>query len=358
MKKSLTQLSDGRELIFYDIDDSAVRDAVDRRTLQPVPRGSETRYDPLHADWMVVAAHRQNRTFHPPADECPLCPSDAGRYSEIPAGDYDVVVFENRFPALAGEPTPKGRPGGRCEVICFSSDHDRSFAQLPASQAALVLEAWADRTTELYQRDDIEQVFLFEDRGEERTLVHPHGQIYGYPFVVPRVARVLESALKHRARTNRNIFDDLVARECAESVRLVLETEHWVAFVPYTARWPYEVHLYPRQRVADLGALAGPARDEFPVVYQEVLRRFDALFDGSASPTPYISAWLQAPRRVGRDEFALHLEVFTARRSATKVKHLAGSEHVMGVSINEISPEQAAARLRALGEGQGLTSHA
>ncbi|GAA0484057.1 galactose-1-phosphate uridylyltransferase [Streptomyces olivaceiscleroticus] len=343
MKKTSTRLADGRELIYYDSRDDAVRDAVDRRPLPQVTTASEIRHDRLLGDSVAVASHRQGRTYHPPADECPLCPSRDGRLSEIPAADYDVAVFENRFPSLAGST-------GRCEVVCFTSDHHASFADLTEEQAALVLEAWTDRTAELTQLPDVEQVFCFENRGAEIgvTLGHPHGQIYAYPFVTPRTERMLASADAHRKRTGgRNLFDDVVADELADGSRIVLEGEHWVAFVPYAAHWPYEVHLYPRRRVPDLLALDEDARTEFPQLYLEVLRRFDRIFGEGEPPTPYIAAWHQAPVRAPhRADFALHLELFTIRRTPGKLKFLAGSESGMNVFINDVPPEAAAQRLR------------
>ncbi|MFI9026439.1 galactose-1-phosphate uridylyltransferase [Streptomyces sp. NPDC053560] len=343
MKKTSTRLADGRELIYYDSRDDAVRDAVDQRPLPRVTTASEIRHDRLLGDSVAVASHRQGRTYHPPADECPLCPSQAGRLSEIPAADYDVAVFENRFPSLAGGT-------GRCEVVCFTSDHHASFADLTEEQAALVLEAWTDRTAELTQLPDVEQVFCFENRGAEIgvTLGHPHGQIYAYPFVTPRTERMLASAEAHRERTGgRNLFDDVVADELADGSRVVLEGEHWVAFVPYAAHWPYEVHLYPRRRVPDLLALGEDARTEFPQLYLEVLRRFDRIFGAGEPPTPYIAAWHQAPVRAPhRADFALHLELFTIRRTPGKLKFLAGSESGMNVFINDVPPEAAAQRLR------------
>ncbi|WP_052864606.1 galactose-1-phosphate uridylyltransferase [Streptomyces niger] len=343
MKKTSTRLADGRELIYYDSRDDAVRDAVDRRPLPQVTTASEIRHDRLLGDSVAVASHRQGRTYHPPADECPLCPSRDGRLSEIPAADYDVAVFENRFPSLAGST-------GRCEVVCFTSDHHASFADLTEEQAALVLEAWTDRTAELTQLPDVEQVFCFENRGAEIgvTLGHPHGQIYAYPFVTPRTERMLASADAHRERTGgRNLFDDVVADELADGSRIVLEGEHWVAFVPYAAHWPYEVHLYPRRRVPDLLALDEDARTEFPQLYLEVLRRFDRIFGEGEPPTPYIAAWHQAPVRAPhRADFALHLELFTIRRTPGKLKFLAGSESGMNVFINDVPPEAAAQRLR------------
>lgn len=364
MKKTSTRLADGRELIYYDSRDDVVRDAVDRRPLDPTVTTSEIRRDPLLGDSVAIASHRQGRTYHPPADECPLCPSSGDRLSEIPDSSYDVVVFENRFPSLAGD-------SGRCEVVCFTSDHDASFADLTEEQAGLVLEAWTDRTAELSHLPAVEQVFCFENRGAEIgvTLGHPHGQIYAYPFTTPRTALMLRSLAAHKEATGgENLFDAVLERELAGE-RVVLETEHWAAFVPYAAHWPYEVHLYPKRRVPDLLGLDEEARTEFPKVYLELLRRFDRIFDGrdggesavpgggkegaGEPPTPYIAAWHQAPfgaleefEGVTRDDFALHLELFTIRRTSGKLKFLAGSESGMSVFINDVPPETAAQRLR------------
>ncbi|CAG7637425.1 galactose-1-phosphate uridylyltransferase [Actinacidiphila bryophytorum] len=345
MKKTTTRLADGRELIYYDAEDTAdavVRDAVDRRPLEPVATHSELRHDRLLGDTVAIASHRQGRTYHPPADECPLCPSREGRLSEIPDTDYEVVVFENRFPSLAGG-------AGRCEVVCFTSDHDASFADLTEARARLVLDAWIDRTRELSQLPGVVQVFPFENRGREIgvTLGHPHGQIYGYPFVTPRTALMLRTLAEHRERTGRNLFDDVLADETADGRRIVLAADHWTAFVPHAAHWPYEVHLFPRRRVPDLLALDEDARAEFPRVYLELLRRFDRIFGPDQPPTPYISGWHQAPfGEPSRRDFGLHLELFTIRRTSGKLKYLAGSESGMGAFINDVPPEAAALRLR------------
>ncbi|MUT91258.1 galactose-1-phosphate uridylyltransferase [Streptomyces sp. Z38] len=348
MKKTSTRLADGRELIYYDLADDTVRDAVDRRPLDATVTTSEIRRDELLGDSVAVASHRQGRTYHPPADECPLCPSEGDRLSEIPDSSYDVVVFENRFPSLAGD-------SGRCEVVCFTSDHNASFASLSERQARLVLDAWTDRTSELSHLPSVEQVFCFENRGAEIgvTLQHPHGQIYAYPFTTPRTALMLRQVAAHKEATGGdNLFDAVVERERAGE-RVVLEGEHWVAFVPYAAHWPYEVHLYPKRRVPDLLGLDEAARAEFPRVYLELLRRFDRIFGENEPPTPYIAAWHQAPfgpledfDGVTRDDLALHLELFTIRRTSGKLKFLAGSESGMNVFINDVPPERAAERLR------------
>ncbi|MDJ1136579.1 galactose-1-phosphate uridylyltransferase [Streptomyces iconiensis] len=370
MKKTSNRLADGREIIYYDLRDDALRTATDQRPLPPIEAHSEIRYDPLLAEWVGITAHRNARTYHPPADECPLCPSREGRMSEIPEPDYDVAVFENRFPSFRGGPDKATsetavnanelfthRHGaGRCEVVSFTSDHNASFADLSEEQARLVLDVWTDRTSELSQAPGVEQVYCFENRGEEIgvTLSHPHGQIYAYPFTTPRTARMLRSVAAYgEGPGGDNLFDDLVAAEIADGERIVLDGEHWTAFVPYAAHWPYEVHLYPKPRVPDLLALDEPARAEFPAIYLELLRRFDRVFGEGEPRTPYIAAWHQAPFVRGRghdfavrEEFALHLELFTIRRAPGKLKFLAGSESGMNVFINDVPPEVAAQRLR------------
>jgi UDPglucose--hexose-1-phosphate uridylyltransferase len=318
-------------------------------------------------EWVIFASQRQDRTYLPSAADCPLCPSAPGRLTEIPAPGYEVAVFENRFPALSagtsgsaapGEPVSAGDAvspggagpahGGRCEVICFSPDHDASFADLSPAQASVILDAWTDRSVALAALPGVEQVYCFENRGPEigATLAHPHGQIYAYPFVTPRTARVIEMSGACRRDTGANLPEQILRAEQSDGSRIVAQGMRWIAFVPHAARWPYEVHLYPRRRVPDLAALAGLERAEFCELYLDLLRRFDRLF---GAPAPYISGWHQAPVRAGRAEFALHLELFTMRRAPGKLKYLAGSESGMGAFANDIRPEAAAARLRQLG---------
>jgi UDPglucose--hexose-1-phosphate uridylyltransferase len=357
VKRTVGGLADGREILWFDRDENVVRDAVDRRDLPQTATTSQIRYDAVLDEWVGIASHRQDRTFLPPADLCPLCPSRDGRETEIPSEDYDVVVFENRFPSfatdIAGVPTTSAagglfvtRPGyGRCEVVCFTSDHSASFGQLSPNQVRLVVDAWADRTADLSALDHVEQVYPFENRGIEIgvTLSHPHGQIYAYPFVTPRTRRMLDSARRYRERTWGNLFADLLDAERTSGERVVSQTEHWTAFVPSAARWPVEVHLYPHRRVPDIPALTDDERNDFARLYLDVLHRLDGLYD---ERLPYIAAWQQAPVRGDRELAYLHLQVFSIRRAPGKLKYLAGSESGMGVWINDVLPEQAAQRLR------------
>ena len=356
MKKTVTRMADGRELIYFDEGDEALRDPVDRRDLPEPPPASRLRYDPLMDEWVAIAAHRQSRTFLPPTDECPLCPSTADRLTEVPS-DYDVVVFENRFPSFSGRepdiddvilpPINAPRPArGRCEVVCFTADHDASFAALSPRRVRTVLAALADRTATLAALPEVEQVFCFENRGVEIgvTLHHPHGQIYAYPYVTPRTRAMLAAARRHAAETGgRNLFADVLSVERDLGERVIATNEHWTAFVPAAARWPFEVLVAPHRRVPDLPALSAEECDAFAPLYLDVLRRFDGLF---GAPMPYIAAWHQAPVRVDRDLAYLHVQVFSIRRARGKLKYLAGSESAMGAFVNDVIPEEAARMLR------------
>jgi UDPglucose--hexose-1-phosphate uridylyltransferase len=357
IQRTAVRLSDGRELIYFDTGARPGRGTADRRGLASARADCQLRFDPLLRSTVMYSAHRQDRSYLPGAAECPLCPSAGGRLTEIPASDYEVVVFENRYPALAasgGAASPAGellpvRPSaGRCEVICFTSDHDASFADLSHDRVRLVTEALVDRTAELSALPAVAQVYCFENRGREIgvTQPHPHGQIYAYPFVTPRTGRMLRSAGAYARRTGRNLFDDVVAAERAAGERVVRAGRHWVAFVPHAARWPYELHCYPLRRVPDLASLLPPERAELADFQLDLLARFARLF---ATPAPYICGWHQAPARTGRRDFALHLELLTLRRSDDKLKYLAGSESGMDAFTTDVLPEQAARRLRELG---------
>lgn len=372
--KRPTRLADGRELIYYDDPDTTLppERSIDARELAPRPETATMRLDVLTGDWISIAANRQNRAFLPPAELDPLAPQTPTNPSEIPSR-YDVAVFENKSPsfgpalAAATDDAPAavdpprsladlaeyglGRTRtsvGRTEVVCFSPEHAGSFGTQTVTRARTVIEAWADRTAALSALPGIQQVFPFENRGQEIgvTLPHPHGQIYAYPYVTPRTQRLL-AALE---RTGDDLFDRILEME-SQSERVILTGEHWTAFVPFAARWPLEVHLVPHRHVADFAETNDAERDELAPLYLRLLRGVDALYD---TPTPYIAAWHQAPVHTGRAGARLHLELTSPRRAADKLKYLAGSEAAMGAWIGDVPPETAAARLREAVEGVSL----
>ena len=350
-------LADGRELLFFTLPGHTPRPVTDRRPLPP--RGAEPsqlRLDRTTGQWVIIAAQRQDRTYHPPADQCPLCPGQDGLTSEVPAAEYDVAVFENRFPSLAGAGAvpPAGDAGfvtapgyGRCEVVCFSADHTGSFAGLAPVHARLVVDAWRHRTAELTATPGIEQVFCFENRGEEIgvTLAHPHGQIYGYPYLTPRTTAMLEEARRYRLRHGGNLFADLLAAERADGRRIVGGNDHFTAFVPFAARWPVEVHLYPNRLARNLTELTETELDAFTSLYREILGRFDRMY---ATRLPYMAALHQFSAADGQRDGYFHVELMSIRRGPGKLKYLAASESAMDAFIVDVTPEAVAARLREL----------
>jgi UDPglucose--hexose-1-phosphate uridylyltransferase len=353
--KRVTRLSDGRELIYFDDADTALPPARAADARPPVPRPAlpTLRQDPLTGEWISIAAARQNRAFLPPADLDPLAPSTPGNLTEVP-DNYDVAVFENKSPSFGpGVPDSdavadldtiglgRSLPGyGRCEVVCFGPQHTGSWADFSVSRARTVVEAWADRTAALSAVPGVRQVFVFENRGQEIgvTLHHPHGQIYGYPYVTPRTRNLLASIGSYGP----SLMGDILEFE-AKSERVLIAGEHCTVFVPFAARWPLEVHLLPHRHVPDFAATSSAERGEIAVLYRRILRALDLLYD---TPTPYIAAWHQAPVHVGRDTVRLMLQITSPRRAADKLKFTAGSETGMGAFIGDIEPEAAAAKLR------------
>ena len=311
---------------------------------------SRMRFDELTGEWVAFATHRMDRTYLPPADLCPLCPTRPGRApTEIPSDDYDVVVFENRFPSFAGRPRrvpdAPGRDGeplvatldvpaaGRCEVVCFTSDHDASLP--PARRASGCAPSSRRGPTappSCRRLPGVEQVFVFENRGREIgvTLHHPHGQIYAYPFVAPRTAAMLRQAARHRARTGRRPARATCSpRELRPARGSSSSGDHWTAYVPVAARWPVEIHLVPHRDRPDL---AGPRRRRARRAGDRPTPTCCAastLFYPRSRRSRTSPAWHQAPVGEGRELCRLHLDVFSIMRAPRKLKYLAGSESAM-----------------------------
>lgn len=350
MRPRRGRLADGRTILYFDDAVAPPRGEPppDRRVLPPRPAAGELRRDALLDEWVILAAHRQARTFLPPARECPLCPSRGGVLSEVPADDYDVVVFENRFPSLPAAVDGEGPALGRAEVVCYSSDHGASFPTLPGERLDTIAAAWAHRSAELSADPGTAAVFVFENRGEEIgvTLHHPHGQVYAYPFVPPRLERMLAAAERHRGASDGGCLAcDLLADELRDGRRIVAETAAAVAYVPRAARWPYEVHLLPRRHVGQLSDLDPAELAQLVRLHADALARLDQLFEREV---PAMSGWFASPARSEGAPLHLRLEVVSPQRDVGKLKFVAGSESLMGAFIGDVAPEDAADRLRSV----------
>lgn len=318
---------------------------------------SELRWNPLLGEWVATATHRQERTFMPPEDFCPLCPTEEGGFpTEVPESDYDIVVFENRFPSLRTHPeTPvvEGselcpvRPSqGVCEVVLYSPNHSSTLAQESVVQIDKLIQVWTDRFRELGTLDFVKYVFIFENKGEAIgvTLHHPHGQIYAYPFVPPRITRELYQAQTHHERDGGCLLCNIIEEELRDGRRIVAENDSFVAFVPFFARWPYEVHIYSKRHFQALTDIVRAEQKQLAVMLKMVLVAYDRLFNISF---PYMMVIHQRPTDGGAyDYYHFHIEFYPPLRTATRLKYLAGSETGAGMFINDTLPEDKAAELR------------
>jgi UDPglucose--hexose-1-phosphate uridylyltransferase len=334
------------------------RAPIDERIVpvQPLGEGGppnpHLRWHPLRQEWIAYAGHRQNRTFLPSFD--PLARTEEGKDpTELPAGEYDVAVFENRFPTFHGgahdPPTlmvPTQPARGTTEVVVFTHDAASSLGALPLWNLEMLVEVWADRTRELGARDDVQYVYPFENRGVEVgvTLHHPHGQIYAYPFIPPIAARELEAQRAYHDQHGRGLLEDQLLKEVEEQTRVVHLEEHAIAVIPVFARYAYEVWIAPRRAVPSFVELTAVERRAFAHTLGVVLRKLDALWK---KPFPYVMAFHQAPTDgKPHPEAHLHAEIYPAYRMEGRLKYLAGSELGAGVFTADTTPETKAKELR------------
>jgi UDPglucose--hexose-1-phosphate uridylyltransferase len=355
-KRALTK-PDGRRLWLYS------RTPISESIEATGPAGSRPgrsahlRWHPLRGEWVAYAGHRQARTFLPPAEFNPLAPArDPAHPTEVPAGEYDVAVFENLFPTLTPDAVPdpprtivETRPAvGAAEVVVFTQDSTATLGALPIDHVELLVQTWTDRYVELGSRDDVKYVFIFENRGVEVgvTLHHPHGQIYAYPFVPPIPARELEEQRRYLDAHGRGLLEDLVGREVRDGSRIVHESAGVVAWVPAFARYPYEVWLAPLAPRPALPDLTAEEQRSLAVALKTILMKFDRLWQ---QPFPYVMAFHQAPTDgIAHPEAHLHIELYPAYRMPGRLKYLAGSELGAGVFTADTLPEDKAAELRAV----------
>jgi UDPglucose--hexose-1-phosphate uridylyltransferase len=319
---------------------------------------SELRWNPLLGEWVATATHRQERTFLPPADFCPLCPTKPGGFpTEVPESTYDIVVFENRFPSLRPDPPAPAvgstelypvRPAkGVCEVIVYTPNHSSTLAREPVEQIHKLVRVWTDRFIELGALDFVDYVFEFENKGEAIgvTLHHPHGQIYAYPFIPPRIGRELKQSREHHESTGRCLLCDIVAEERRDGRRVISENNSFVAYIPFFASYPYEVHIVSKRHLQALTDLDESEQKGLAELLKTVLVAYDKLFNLSF---PYMMVLHQRPCDEGLyDYYHFHIEFYPPLRTATKLKYLAGSETGAGMFINDTLAEEKAAELRS-----------
>ncbi len=326
---------------------------------------SELRFDPFGREWITISARRLGRPVTDAQAFCPFCPAPAGAGpaaidgSEAPRGDYEVAVFENRFPSFGGPAAPEGggpavpgqrtAPGlGRAEIVLYSPRHDVHLATIPEPGVRLLVDVWAERTAALAADPAVDYVFVFENRGRDvgQTIDHPHGQIYGYPFVPPRVARELAHVREHRREEGECLQCAVLQGEERAGARIVDREAGWVALVPFAPHFPFEVHLLPRRHVGSLPDLAAQERAAFARLLRRTVARYDGLH---GHPLPYMMCVFGAPHAIPEgDIWHLRVAFQPVERAAGRLKYLAGSESGAGAYLQDATPESMAAALRGV----------
>lgn len=333
------------------------------------------RYNPLIDEWVVVSPHRTKRPWlgqvePAPHDDrpaydpsCYLCPGNARAGGAINPAYTGTFVFDNDFAALLsddftgeiaegyadGSPLLRAQAArGICRVVCYSPRHDLSLPRLSLAELRAVVDTWTDQYEELGAIPWVRHVLIFENRGAMMgaSNPHPHGQIWGTEFLPTLFAREHASQQRYLADHGRDLIGDYLALELEREERLVCQNEHFVALVPFWAAWPFETIVIARAPLPSLAALDAAGRDALAGILKELTTRYDALFQ---APFPYSMGFHQAPTD-GRPhpEWRLHAHFLPPLlRSATIRKFMVGFE-MLGEPQRDLTPEQAAARLRAV----------
>jgi UDPglucose--hexose-1-phosphate uridylyltransferase len=312
---------------------------------------TELRWNPTVREWVSTASHRQHRP-QMPTDWCPFCPG-----SGLVPDHYDVLIYPNDFSAFTippPEPAIEGddfyrveKSAGKCDVVLYHPNHNTSLPQLPLTHIVKLVKLWRKRFVELKSMPGIRYVLIFENKGAVIgvTMPHPHGQIYAFPFIPPRVEREITAARAHYRKRGRCVFCDVLKKERRDGRRIVAENEVFTAFIPFFARWPYEVHIYSRRHLGALDEFRPAEEKALAEILKWVTQKFDNLFQFSF---PYMMLLHQAPTKGKYPYFHFHLEFYPPHRSKDKLKYLASVETGGGSFLNDSLAEEKAAELRAV----------
>jgi UDPglucose--hexose-1-phosphate uridylyltransferase len=288
-----------------------------------------------------------------PNDWCPFCPG-SGRVPD----DYDVYIYDNDFPALSPNPPApdpvatslyKTAPAyGKCEVVLYSPDHHTTLPQLSQSHIRKVVDLWTERFVELGRDPRHEYILIFENRGPEVgvTMPHPHGQIYAYPYIPLKLRAELEACREHHEQTGRCLICDIQREELSFGRRMVLESDHFLVYIPFFTDYPYGVFISSRSHRTALPEFSDAEKDDLAQVLKLVTAGMDALFDREF---PYMMVLHQRPvhHTDVTPYYHFHIEFYPPLRDRDKIKYLASSETGAWAPCNPTAVEETAPRLRA-----------
>jgi len=330
----------------------------------------EERWHPLREEWVIVAAHRQNRPWsgetidfaevEGPAyqSDCYLCPGNT-RVSGITNDEYTgTFVFDNDHPCVgtdAPEPTSatpyKNRAAhGNARVVCYSPNHSITLAELEIPEIENLLRVWQKQYLELGADPEVRHVLIFENKGEAVGVSnpHPHCQIYATNFIFKTIENEVRACDRHFAEAGSILFQDIIAAEKVDGRRIIAENETAIAFMPYFARYAYEVYVAPKSTHPSIDQLEPKEITDLATVLKQTLVRFDNLW---RMPFPYVMVLHQAPTDEGEyGTFHFHIEFHPPLRRPNLLKYLAGPEIGGGNFLSDTAPEEKAAELRAAGD--------
>ena len=311
---------------------------------------AELRWHPLTKDWVMIASHRQGRP-QMPKDWCPFCPSGG----KVP--DYEVMEYDNDFPALSQNPPDpdpvatdffRTAPAyGKCEVILYSPKHTITLPELPVSHIRKLVDLWTERFEAISKDESVKYIFIFENRGEVVgvTMPHPHGQIYGYPWIPKKIELEIASAKEFHAANGECIFCRILREEQEQQERVIFENEHFSVVLPFFTEYPYGVYVYAKRHFQNLTQMGDEEKTALAATLRDTVGTLDALF---GKPFPYMMCMHQNPVNSGvfNDESHFHIEFFPPMRSGDKQKFNAASETGVWAHCNPTAPEEKAEELR------------
>ncbi len=312
---------------------------------------AELRWHPLIKDWVMVVSQRQNRP-QMPKDWCPFC-----KGSEKVPDDYIVLKYDNDFPALSLNPPVedgvetelyKTAPSyGKCEVILYSSDHHTTLPQLDDLHLNELVKLWKERFAEISSFEKIKYVFIFENRGEAVgvTMPHPHGQIYGYPFIPKKLELELDACKEHMEKKGRCLICDMNREEEKFSKRVIFENESFIVYLPFFSEYPYGIYISSKRHIQYITQFTEKETLDFAQTVKTAAGTLDSLF-GFAFP--YMMCMHQAPVNNDCDYgyYHFHVEFFPPMRSKEKIKFNASSETGAWAHCNPTSIEEKAEELK------------
>ncbi|MFO7636747.1 MAG: galactose-1-phosphate uridylyltransferase [Clostridia bacterium] len=312
---------------------------------------AELRWHPLIRDWIIIASHRQDRP-QMPKGWCPFCPG-SGRVPD----HYEVMMYENDFPALSMDPPPPDDVStgffraeeayGKCEVVLYSPEHGKTLPELPIPHVRKLVDLWTSRYVELKKDPGLRYIFIFENRGEAVgvTMPHPHGQIYGYPFLPKKIQLEMDACREHLEKNKRCLICEMNENEASFGKRVISEDEHFIVYLPFFTEYPYGVYIVSKRHLASLEEFTEEEKNSFSVTLRNTVGMFDALFD---MPFPYMMCMHQEAVNMGDagDISHFHVEFFPPMRSENKLKYNASSETGAWAHCNPTCPEEKAKELR------------